>query len=107
MLGTGLAATPVPDGRQARAGRCVAAHPARPNTGGKDGKLWPQSNPDRAIATVHAFRHGARRPEFSVQMGVAGCDSPVAAVFLALEPALEAAGDGTLHFRQFHCRALD
>ena len=73
----------------------------------KGGKLWLRVRNDRHIVTFHTSRDGRRWQKYPVQMEVSGYHHNVAGRFLALKPALYAAGDGAVTFRRFSYRALD
>ncbi len=62
---------------------------------------------DRHIVTIHSSRDGSTWTQYPVQMEVSGYHHNVAGKFLALKPALYAAGNGKVHFRHFRYRALE
>ena len=74
---------------------------------GKGGKLWLRLTNDRHIVTIHHSRDGKTWQKYGVQMEVSGYHHNVAGKFLALKPAIYAAGSGRVHFRDFRYRALD
>lgn len=74
---------------------------------GKGGRLWLRVRNDRHVVTFHTSRDGYRWQKYPVQMEVSGYHHNVAGRFLALKPALYAAGDGSVRFRRFGYRALD
>lgn len=74
---------------------------------GKGGKLWLRITNDRHIVTIHHSRDGKTWQKYGVQMEVSGYHHNVAGKFLALKPAIYAAGNGRVHFRDFRYRALD
>jgi xylan 1,4-beta-xylosidase len=62
---------------------------------------------DRNILTIHTSEDGRQRwRKFDVQMEVSGYHHNVAYDFLSLRPALYAAGNGTVTFRNFTYEAL-
>ncbi|MCD7098556.1 family 43 glycosylhydrolase [Stenotrophomonas sp. MMGLT7] len=71
------------------------------------GRLWMRVSNDRHILTVHTSSDGETWEKYPVQMEVSGYHHNVAGRFLALRPALYAAGDGRVHFRRFRYQALD
>lgn len=81
--------------------------PLRPKASAKGGRLWLRVTNNRHILTVHTSRDGSHWQKYPVQMEVSGYHHNVAGGFLALKPAIYAAGDGKVHFRQFRYRALD
>lgn len=74
---------------------------------GKGGKLQLRITNDRHIVTIHHSRDGKTWQKYGVQMEVSGYHHNVAGKFLALKPAIYAAGNGRVHFRDFRYRALD
>lgn len=74
---------------------------------GKGGKLWLRVTNDRHIVTIHHSLDGRTWRKYGVQMEVSGYHHNVAGKFLALKPAIYAAGRGRVHFRDFRYRALD
>ena len=81
--------------------------PTRLDRSAKGGKLWLRVTNNRHIVTIHSSTDGKTWQKYPVQMEVSGYHHNVAGKFLALKPALYAAGDGKVHFRQFRYRALD
>lgn len=81
--------------------------PARLAPSAKGGRLWLRVTNNRHIVTVHTRTDGTAWQKYPVQMEVSGYHHNVAGRFLALKPALYAAGDGTVTFRSFRYRALD
>lgn len=81
--------------------------PARLEPSRKGGKLWLRVTNNRHIVTIHTSTDGRVWQKYPVQMEVSGYHHNVAGKFLALKPALYAAGDGKVTFRKFHYRALD
>jgi xylan 1,4-beta-xylosidase len=81
--------------------------PTRPRPSATGGKLWLRVTNNRHILTVHSSRDGTNWEKYPVQMEVSGYHHNVSGGFLALKPAIYAAGDGKVHFRQFRYRALD
>ncbi|WP_345776174.1 family 43 glycosylhydrolase [Luteimonas sp. RC10] len=82
----------------------------RPSGGlpaGQGGRLWLRVTNDRHIVTIHTSADGRTWEKYPVQMEVSGYHHNVAGGFLALKPALYAAGEGKVHFRDFRFRALD
>ncbi|GHH58902.1 family 43 glycosylhydrolase [[Pseudomonas] boreopolis] len=73
----------------------------------RGGRLWLRITNDRHIVTIHSSPDGKRWTKYPVQMEVSGYHHNVAGKFLALKPALYAAGNGKVHFRHFRYRALD
>ena len=74
---------------------------------GRGGRLWLRLANNRHIVTLHTSTDGRVWRKYPVQMEVSGYHHNVAGGFLALKPALYAAGRGTVHFRNFRYRALD
>jgi len=74
---------------------------------GPGGELWIRVRNDRHIVTIHTSRDGNTWAKYPVQMEVSGYHHNVAGKFLALKPALYAAGDGQVRFLDFQYRALD
>lgn len=74
---------------------------------GKGGKLWLRVTNNQHVVTFHTSRDGKTWSKYPTQMEVSGYHHNVAGQFLALKPALYAAGAGKVHFRDFHYRALD
>jgi len=74
---------------------------------GPGGELWVRVRNDRHIVTIHTSRDGKAWTKYPVQMEVSGYHHNVAGKFLALKPALYAAGDGQVRFLDFRYRALD
>src|SRR5690606_36880127 len=81
--------------------------PTRLPASGKGGRLWLRVTNNRHIVTLHSSTDGRTWQKYPVQMEVAGYHHNVAGRFLALKPALYAAGDGAVTFRNFRYRALD
>ena len=81
--------------------------PTRLEPSRKGGKLWLRVTNNRHIVTIHTSTDGRVWQKYPVQMEVSGYHHNVAGKFLALKPALYAAGDGKVTFRQFRYRALD
>jgi len=81
--------------------------PTRPQPSATGGKLWLRVTNNRHILTVHTSKDGRSWEKYPVQMEVSGYHHNVAGKFLALKPAIYAAGNGKVHFRQFRYRALD
>lgn len=73
---------------------------------GKGGKLWLRVTNDHHILTLHSSRDGQHWDKYPVQMEVSGYHHNVAGGFLALKPALYAAGSAGVIFREFRYRAL-
>ncbi|TWR10195.1 family 43 glycosylhydrolase [Xanthomonas vasicola] len=76
-----------------------------PSTNG--GTLWLRVTNNRHIVTIHSSSDGKTWTKYPVQMEVSGYHHNVAGKFLALKPALYAAGTGQVEFRNFRYRALD
>lgn len=76
-----------------------------PSTRG--GTLWLRVTNNRHIVTLHSSSDGRTWQKYPVQMEVSGYHHNVAGKFLALKPALYAAGEGKVRFRHFRYRALD
>jgi len=76
-----------------------------PSTQG--GTLWLRVTNNRHIVTFHSSTDGKTWQKYPVQMEVSGYHHNVAGKFLALKPALYAAGQGKVEFRNFRYRALD
>ncbi|PPV06004.1 xylosidase/arabinosidase [Xanthomonas bromi] len=76
-----------------------------PSTNG--GTLWLRVTNNRHIVTIHSSNDGKTWTKYPVQMEVSGYHHNVAGKFLALKPALYAAGAGQVEFRNFRYRALD
>ena len=74
---------------------------------GKGGTWWIRVKNDQHIVTLHTSRDGKNWEKYPVQMEVSGYHHNVAGKFLALKPAIYAAGTGQVHFRDFQYRALD
>ena len=74
---------------------------------GKGGRLWLRVRNDRYIVTIHTSTDGRTWEKYPVQMEVSGYHHNVAGQFLALKPAIYAAGEGKVRFRDFRYRALD
>ncbi|WP_369935443.1 family 43 glycosylhydrolase [Xanthomonas tesorieronis] len=81
--------------------------PAQLAPSAKGGRLWLRVRNDRHIVTIHSSRDGSHWTKYPVRMEVSGYHHNVAGKFLALKPALYAAGNGKVHFRQFRYRALE
>ncbi len=81
--------------------------PARLQPSRTGGRLWLRVSNDRHIVTFHSSKDGKTWKKYPVQMEVSGYHHNVAGQFLALKPALYAAGSGKVHFRHFRYRALD
>ena len=81
--------------------------PTRPQPSATGGKLWLRVTNNRHILTIHSSKDGRTWQKYPVQMEVSGYHHNVAGKFLALKPAIYAAGNGKVHFRQFRYRALD
>jgi xylan 1,4-beta-xylosidase len=71
------------------------------------GKLWLRVTNNRNILTVHTSQDGQHWQKYPVQMDVSGYHHNVAGGFLALKPAIYAAGTGAVTFHHFRYRALD
>ncbi|HBK45970.1 MAG TPA: xylosidase [Xanthomonadaceae bacterium] len=71
----------------------------------RGGRLWLRVTNDRHIVTIHSSADGKAWTKYPVQMEVSGYHHNVAGKFLALKPALYAAGDGKVRFRHFRYRA--
>jgi xylan 1,4-beta-xylosidase len=71
------------------------------------GRLWLRITNNRHVVTIHSSRDGKQWTKYPVQMEVSGYHHNVAGKFLALKPAIYAAGNGKVHFRHFRYRALD
>jgi beta-xylosidase len=69
--------------------------------------LWIRVRNDRHIVTIHTSADGKTWTKYPVQMEVSGYHHNVAGKFLALKPAIYAAGDGQVRFLDFRYRALD
>ncbi|RXR06326.1 family 43 glycosylhydrolase [Pseudoxanthomonas composti] len=81
----------------------------RPDGGlapGKGGRLWLRVRNDHHIVTLHTSTDGKAWRKYPVQMEVSGYHHNVAGQFLALKPAIYAAGQGTVRFDRFSYRAL-
>lgn len=74
---------------------------------GSGGTLWLRVTNNRHIVTIHTSRDGQAWEKYPVQMEVSGYHHNVAGGFHALKPAIYAAGEGKVHFRNFRYRALD
>lgn len=74
---------------------------------GLDRKLHLRITNDRNIVTIHHSPDGKNWTKFYVQMEVSGYHHNVAYDFLSLRPALFAAGDGEVRFRNLRYRALE
>jgi len=81
--------------------------PTRLAASAKGGRLWLRVTNNRHIVTIHSSADGQRWQKYPVQMEVSGYHHNVAGKFLALKPALYAAGNGAVTFRSFRYRALD
>lgn len=81
--------------------------PTRLTPSSTGGKLWLRVTNNRHIVTLHSSTDGRTWQKYPVQMEVSGYHHNVAGKFLALKPALYAAGDGAVTFRNFRYRALD
>ncbi|MER2177329.1 MAG: family 43 glycosylhydrolase, partial [Stenotrophomonas maltophilia] len=81
--------------------------PARLAPSATGGKLWLRVTNNRHIVTIHSSTDGRTWQKYPVQMEVSGYHHNVAGKFLALKPAIYAAGDGKVQFRNFRYRALD
>ena len=81
--------------------------PAELPPSARGGRLWLRVTNDRHIVTIHTRREGGDWRKYPVQMEVSGYHHNVAGGFLALKPALYAAGAGGVRFRNFRYRALD
>ncbi|WP_179948195.1 family 43 glycosylhydrolase [Luteimonas chenhongjianii] len=71
------------------------------------GKLWMRVRNDQHIVTIHTSTDGESWTKYPVQMEISGYHHNVAGRFLAVKPAIYAAGEGQVHFRNFQYRALD
>lgn len=71
------------------------------------GTLWLRVTNNRNILTVHTSKDGQHWQKYPVQMEVSGYHHNVAGGFLALKPAIYAAGAGAVVFHHFRYRALD
>lgn len=74
---------------------------------GRGGRLWLRVTNDRHIVTIHTSTDGRHWEKYPVQMEVSGYHHNVAGQFLALKPAIYAAGEGSVRFLRFGYRALD
>jgi xylan 1,4-beta-xylosidase len=74
---------------------------------GDGGRLWLRVTNDQHIVTIHTSTDGQTWQKYKVQMEVSGYHHNVAGRFLALKPAIYAAGQGSVQFRHFRYRALD
>jgi xylan 1,4-beta-xylosidase len=74
---------------------------------GKGGRLWLRVTNNQHIVTIHTSTDGRTWEKYPVQMEVSGYHHNVAGQFLALKPAIYAAGEGKVRFRDFRYRALD
>jgi len=74
---------------------------------GPGGELWIRVRNDRHIVTIHTSADGKTWTKYPVQMEVSGYHHNVAGKFLALKPAIYAAGDGQVRFLDFRYGALD
>lgn len=81
--------------------------PAKLAPSSKGGALWLRVTNNRHIVTIHTSTDGTTWTKYPVQMEVSGYHHNVAGKFLALKPALYAAGQGQVEFRNFRYRALD
>lgn len=81
--------------------------PAKLAPSSKGGALWLRVTNNRHIVTIHTSTDGTSWTKYPVQMEVSGYHHNVAGKFLALKPALYAAGQGQVEFRNFRYRALD
>lgn len=81
--------------------------PTRLAASAKGGRLWLRVTNNRHIVTIHSSADGQTWQKYPVQMEVSGYHHNVAGKFLALKPALYAAGNGAVTFRSFRYRALD
>lgn len=81
--------------------------PAKLAASGRGGKLWLRVTNNRHIVTIHSSQDGKQWTKYPVQMEVSGYHHNVAGKFLALKPAIYAAGTGAVRFRNFRYRALD
>lgn len=70
------------------------------------GKLWMRVRNDQHIVTIHTSTDGETWTKYPVQMEISGYHHNVAGRFLAVKPAIYAAGEGRVHFRDFRYRAL-
>lgn len=70
------------------------------------GRLWIRMRNDRHIITFHTSRDGRAWTKFDRQMEVSGYHHNVRGGFMALRPALFAAGSGEATFRSLTYRAL-
>lgn len=69
--------------------------------------LWLRVTNNRHIVTIHSSTDGKVWTTYPVQMEVSGYHHNVAGKFLALTPALYAAGAGQVELRTVRYRALD
>jgi len=74
---------------------------------GEGGTLWLRVTNNRHIVTIHTSQDGVQWEKYPIQMEVSGYHHNVAGGFLALKPAIYAAGQGQVKFRHFRYRALD
>jgi len=74
---------------------------------GEGGTLWLRVTHNRHIVTIHTSQDGIQWEKYPIQMEVSGYHHNVAGGFLALKPAIYAAGSGQVTFRHFRYRALD
>ncbi|KAG1279303.1 hypothetical protein G6F64_014584 [Rhizopus arrhizus] len=81
--------------------------PARLAAGARGGRLWLRVTNSRHIGAFHSRIDGHTWQKYPGQMEVSGYHHNVAGRFRALKPALYAAGDGTVTFRNFRYRAPD
>lgn len=81
--------------------------PAKLAPSSEGGALWLRVTNNRHIVTIHTSTDGTTWTKYPVQMEVSGYHHNVAGKFLALKPALYAAGQGQVEFRNFRYRALD
>ncbi len=81
--------------------------PGKLATSAKGGRLWLRVTNNRHIVTIHSSSDGKNWQKYPVQMEVSGYHHNVVGKFLALKPAIYAAGTGKVHFRHFRYRALD
>jgi len=74
---------------------------------GKGGTLWLRVTNHQHIVTFHTSSDGKTWTKYPTQMEVSGYHHNVAGQFLALKPAIYAAGEGKVRFVDFKYRALD
>jgi len=71
-----------------------------------DRRVFMRIENDRHIVTIHTSADGDRWSKFPVQMETSGYHHNVAYDFLSLRPAIYAAGDGEVRFRDLKFEAL-